>query len=183
MLGDHPIISRFMKGIFNSLPITPVKRNVWNPHTVLHFFKTDWPNRETLTLKQLSQKVTMLLLLVSAQRAQTIIALDIDQMILEETKVTFVINKLLKTSKPSQLPQPLVFHAYDHDERLCIVRHVKEYLHRTGSIRTSTQLLIKCCKPFSAIVTDTLRRWVRDVMTLAGIEDVFTPHSTRKASS
>ena len=70
-VGSHPIISRFMKGVFNKRPALP-KTVTWDTAKVLQFLKT-WHPAKTLSLLQLSIKVVLLCLLVTGQRGQTII--------------------------------------------------------------------------------------------------------------
>lgn len=97
----------------------------------------------------------------------------------------FGIGDLLKTSRPGVHLSGLVFEAYPHDSRLCIVHTIKHYLHRTKPIRGElTGFFLTTRPPVRLASRDTLRRWVRDVMGAADIDlTVFSPHSTRSASS
>ena len=58
-------------------------------------------------------------------------------------------------------------------------------MKRTGTWNTSTdQLFLGIQKPHKPISRDTLRRWIKSVMTSSGIDtEVFKPHSTRAAST
>ena len=66
-----------------------------------------------------------------------------------------------------------------------MVTDVKAYMDRTAPlIKEATQLLISLKKPYAPISCDTLSRWTKLVMTMAGIDTVvFRPHSTRAASA
>jgi len=59
-----------------------------------------------------------------------------------------------------------------------------EYLDRTAALRKSTQLFISTLAPHGPISRDTLSRWIKDTLIKSGIDmSIFTPHSTRSAST
>ena len=70
-IGSHPIVSRFMKGIYKSTPPMPRYQSTWDVQPVLSYLSRLTPV-EKLDLKSLTLKVTMLVALVSAQRSQTL---------------------------------------------------------------------------------------------------------------
>ena len=39
-VGDHPLVSRFMSGLFNQKPALPRYTETWNPQIVLYHLKT-----------------------------------------------------------------------------------------------------------------------------------------------
>jgi len=39
-VGDHPLVSRFMSGLFNQKPALPRYTETWNPQIVLNHSKT-----------------------------------------------------------------------------------------------------------------------------------------------
>ena len=47
---NHPLVTRLMKGVFESRPTLPRYNSIWNLSTVLDFIKTLGPNEE-LSLK------------------------------------------------------------------------------------------------------------------------------------
>ena len=55
---------------------------------------------QTLSLRDLSMKLVLLLLLLSGQRLQTVQAFNVNDIQLNDDSCTFYIRKLLKTSKP-----------------------------------------------------------------------------------
>ena len=57
---------------------------------------------EKLSLKKLTLKVIMLMVLLSGQRRQTLHTLSIDCMQISVDKCVFSINSLLKTSRPGK---------------------------------------------------------------------------------
>lgn len=186
--GNLACVKRFIKGVFEKRPSIPFKdrMSVWSTDTVLAFLETWYPHT-TLNLKELSLKLTMLLVLLSGQRSQTIHALDISNMKLSENKCIFYISKLLKHSRIGTHQQPLQYIAFPKNPALCVIACIKEYMERTKTIRETnkeSKLLVSYQKPFKAISKDTVTRWIKTVLGLAGIDlDVFTPHSTRAAST
>ncbi|KAL9965154.1 hypothetical protein ACROYT_G028915 [Oculina patagonica] len=84
-----------------------------------------------------------------------------------------------------RLSEPAIDIAYIKDPRLCIVECLQEYIVRTKPLRgEETQLLISFVKPHKAVSKDTTGRWVKCVLTNAGIDtNQFDAHSTRSAST
>ena len=114
-------------------------------------------------------------------RCQTIHALSIEAnyMSLEDDKCTIYIGKLLKHSRPVEL------RAYPLDSKLCVVTCLKAYLKATNNIRQDeTSLFLTYQKPHKAASKDTIARWIKPTLTLAGIDThVYGAHSTRSAST
>ena len=182
-VGQHPLVCRFMKAVYQLRPALPRYGVTWDPEVVLSYIKRLGPNRNLSTLL-LSKKLTMLLLLQSGQRCQSLHMLDLRNMSLTRSKVSFRIGDPLKTSRPGHHVSELVFPAYTPDRRLCVPTTVKSYLKRTCVSRGALSgLLLTTRAPVSVASKDTLRRWVKDIMGLAGIDlSIFAPHSARSAS-
>lgn len=182
--GTHPLVKRFMKGVYEQRPTLPRYTSTWDVNIVLEFLRC-LPNKEDLTLKELTHKVAMLMALLTGQRAQTLHALDTSSMDITENKIIFFIREKLKHSKPGKHQQPIEFLAFDKDPALCIVLHLKEYLRRTSLHRNNQpQLLLSYVKPFKPISKDTLSRWLKETLAQAGIDvKKFSAHSTRAAST
>ena len=70
-IGSHPIISRFMKGIYRSKPPRPEYQTTWDVQPVLTYLSS-LGTADNLDLKTLSLKLLMLVALVSAQRGQSL---------------------------------------------------------------------------------------------------------------
>jgi MarR-like DNA-binding transcriptional regulator SgrR of sgrS sRNA len=104
---------------------------------------------------------------------------------ISDKSCVFKIEKLLKTSKPGKHLSRIELLAYSPEKALCIVEYLKLYLERTESLReNNTQLLISYQKPYGPVTTDTIARWIKQVLAEAGIDtSIFTAHSTRAAST
>ena len=182
-LGQHPLVIRFLKSVFQQRPALPRNNTTWEVNVVLNYLRTLSPVKR-LPLADLTKKLVVLLLLVSGQRGQTIHSLDVQNMSITKSKVVFRIPDLLKTSRPGSHLSEVIFLAYAPDRRLCVYTVLLAYLRRTLSIRgTCKQLLLTTQKPFHAASRDSIRRWTKEVLAKSGIDiDQFTPHSTRAAS-
>ena len=111
-------ITRFMKGCYLQRPPKPKYNSVWDVSVVLNYLK----QMDTTALLHLSQKVTMLFLLVSAQRCQTIHLLNISDIVFatDGRYITITPTELLKTSKPGKTVASIKLVKYTCTE-LCIV--------------------------------------------------------------
>ena len=182
--GNHPLVSRFLKGTFTTRPALPKYKEVWDVNMVLEHLKTLHP-AETLPLKLLSFKIVMLMAILSGQRCQTIHALTTRNMKVSNTKVMFIVNDLLKTTKPGKECTKLEFLSFNEDPRICVVRYLSEYLERTKEMRHDHhKLLVSYQKPHRPVSKNTVSRWLKHELKLAGIDaSTFGTHSTRAAST
>ena len=73
--GEHPLVIRFLKGIFELKPSLPRHSIIWDVRTVLDHFRS-MPDMSELSLKQLTLKLVTLLALTTTQRCQTLAYLD-----------------------------------------------------------------------------------------------------------
>ena len=186
-VGQHPLVRRFLKGVFQSRPTTPRYNTTWDVNIVLDYLKSLFPVND-ITLKHLTLKVVMLTILVTGQRSQTIHLMDIKNMQVLQDRYIFTIASHTKTAAPGRKHPSLVLPAFPADEKLCVVTCLREYLRRTELFRdgssSSDCLWVSFVKPHKAISKDTISRWIRNVMKEAGIDTkLFKPHSTRAAST
>lgn len=179
--GKHALTTRFMKGIFKLNPPKSKHIVTWNVKKVLDLLRNKI-NSE-LTLKELSQKCLMLLALCTGQRAQTLTALNLDNLIKEENRFTFTFSKILKTSRPG-FKHLVQICKFPNDSVICPLECLIEYLKRTSNIRQSKQLFVSFQKPHSCVSTQTISRWLTNVLRQAGIiQQNFTAHSIRGAAA
>lgn len=78
-IGNHPVVSIFMRGIFKNKPPRPRYQTTWDVDKVLTYLSS-LDTASNLTLKLLIQKLIMLVALVSAQRGQSLHMMDLDFM-------------------------------------------------------------------------------------------------------
>lgn len=182
--GQHPLVCRFLKGIFECRPSLPRYQETWDVTVVLDYLAKLGPPVK-LSFKNLTLKVVMLMALLSGQRRQTLHTLSIDYMQISSEKAVFSINSLLKTSRPGKHLACIEFQAYVPDVSLCIVKHLQQYLKHTDTLRGNVkQLLISYSKPHKAVSPDTISRWIKATLVDAGIDtSKYSAHSTRLAST
>ena len=70
VIGKHPVMAKFMKGVFSLRPPEPKYFVTWDVRQVLDFLKT-WSPAESLSLKQLTLKLAMLAALITAARSSS----------------------------------------------------------------------------------------------------------------
>ena len=182
--GKHPLVSRFLKGVFEIKPSLPRYTAVWDVGVVLEYLKKMGPN-SSLCLKRLTLKLTMLLCILTGQRCQTIAKLDIKSMQSLPDKYIFTLRETLKTSKPGKHLDPITLEAYKPDESLCIVNLLSHYLNLTSTIRNEhSKLLISYVKPHRPITNATIGKWAKTILKEAGIDTtLFSGNSGRPAST
>ena len=174
-LGAHPLVCRFMKGLYNLRP------TIWNVSSVLNFLVKIKPVKE-LSLKDLTFKCVMLILLFFY--CDAVHKLSISNM--TEGKSSFSFCVQMKQSRQGYVAPLVQLKAYPVDRGLCIYTALKEYLHRTESYRSNEnqdKLFISYRKPYKAVTKTTISRWVKSLL-MAGIDVCgFKPHSTRAATT
>lgn len=183
--GSHPLVARFLKGVFNIRPPQSRYSSIWDVNAVLSYLRTLSPVRH-LSLKDLTLKLVMLMALTNAARIDTVNKLSVTNVLKLKSEFVVNIDGLLKQSRPGSLCSNLSFKAFPPDRRLCIYFALKEYLARTKHLRSEnvTKLLISYVKPHQAVTKDTVARWVKTVMIRSGIDvKVFGPHSVRTAAT
>lgn len=181
--GQHNLVVRMMKGVFNARPPQARYATSWDVSIVLAYLKRLSPVRE-LSLKDLTIKLCMLLALVTGQRCQTIHALDL-KCLKRGPVYVFKFEKPLKHSR-AHLPAPTVeLKPFPPDRRLCVLTVLKEYITRTSTLRgDNTRLLLSYIKPHKPVTRESVSRWVKLCLVKAGIDtDTYSAHSTRMAAT
>ena len=75
-VGQHPLIVRLLKGVFNLSPPMPRYTYTWDVPQVFTLLRSMGSN-ESLTLKKLTQKLVMLLALALGQRCSNLVRLSL----------------------------------------------------------------------------------------------------------
>ncbi|XP_038051563.1 uncharacterized protein LOC119724536 isoform X1 [Patiria miniata] len=182
-IGSHPLVKRFMTGVFNLRPAMPRYNFTWDVNIVFKYLKELGPG-EKLPLKGLTMKLVMLIALISGQRCQTLSLLDLDQVNVTRSNVTFVVTKLTKTSRVGSKPISVVLSEYPHDEHLCVMKTLREYLIKTRTFRgRERSLFLSYTSPHKRVGSETISRWIKMTLQDAGIDiGRFKAHSTRSAA-
>ena len=173
-----------MKGIFNLKPPQPRYTQIWNVSTVLDYIRS-LPDDCDLSLKELTLKLCMLILLTSAQRIQTLCLLSLADLNIQADNASFVVRELLKQSRPGHCGVQIILKKYPFDHRICVLKTLKDYISRTSPLRGDEErLFISYKRPHTAISTDTIARWAKEMLSLSGVDvTCYKAHSTRAAST
>ena len=178
-INKHEELTRFMRVVFLERPALPRYNVTWPVDTVLKYLQT----APISTLFQLSCKLCMLFLLLSAQRCQTLHLIELSDIKMTKDSVSIAPRHILKHTKPGKHLDLITFKAYKKDKTLCIVKTISDYLERTKNLRNDEKLLISTIKPHKAATKSTVSRWIKFVMGKARIDTAFKPHSTRAAAT
>ena len=186
-MGQHPLIKQLMQGAFNRNPPKPRYSDTWDVEAVLAYIKRLGSNTK-LSRKELTHKLAILMALVSACRGSELHKLKPPVMTEKTDEVTSHIAGLTKSKRPSKPHVSVVFHTYEEDTNLAVIDCLKAYLRITQSSRLLKEqkesLFLSYKAPFNPVATCSIARWLKVVMTEAGINtDVFKAHSTRAAST
>ena len=104
VIGSHPLISGFMEGIFQLRMPTPKYLVTWDVSVVLGYLKTLSP-KNSLSLKQSTLKLAMLMALISFNRCDSLHKLDLRFHYFKHDGVNFIIPTHTKTSGPSKFKE------------------------------------------------------------------------------
>lgn len=185
-IGNHPLIIRFMKGVFAARPTKSRYTEVWDVNKVLIYLKKLSPVRH-LSLKNLTLKLVMLMALTQAARVQTLQLISYTDYKKLKSEFVFKFDGLLKHNRPNHNINFISFKAYPPDRRLCIYTVLKEYLARTSNVRidnNAKKLLLSYVKPYKNVTKDTISRWIKTVMYRSGINIAkYGSHSVRAAAA
>jgi len=182
VFGKHPLVIRFMRGVFNQRPTRARYNEIWNVSDVLNRLEAMSPVA-TISYKLLLQKALMLTALISAARLHTLHKLDVNIMRKGKSSFTFNFNSVMKQSRDGFAVQPLTLRAYPH-RRLCIYTIIKEILRRRRTLNiTCTSIFTTTRKPFKRISKITLANWLKQTLKESGVDtSVYKAHSVRTAA-
>lgn len=183
-IGEDPRMKRFFKGITKLRPTKPKFESTWDPKLVLDHV-SQWGPNEEIPLKKLTLKLVTLLALITGQRMQTLSLIDIKNVQRTERFMEIKIPDRIKTSSLNRKQPALVVPYYKEDKSICVASALETYLSRTKQLRnTVTRLFIATKKPYNAVSSQTLSRWIKNTLDTSGVDkNIFDAYSTRHAST
>ena len=184
-VGQHPLVTRLMRGIANERPPEPRYSTTWDVSKVTTYLSSLGENK-ILALKLLTKKLLMLLALVSPQRSSVLWELDIRFLRKQPDGILFTLANPRKSGDPMNITT-VNFPRFLQDERLCPCDCLETYLTVTEKFRTtdgSKKLFLSFQRPHHPVAKANTTRWICDVLLAAGIDaTIFKAHSTRSAST
>jgi len=187
-IGKHPLVSRLFRGIHNLRPPQPRYVNTWEVDMVVEYPKSMGQN-DSLTLKQLSQKLALLMALVEASRVSELQALDLRYCLYRPEGAVFRMPTLGKKRVVGAPPKEVMFGAFPQDSRLCVVKCLRQYEKTTVQYRkmepgSPQHLFPSYIKPHEPVSSQRIAHWLKDILGRAGVDTtIFKAHSVRGASS
>ena len=171
------------EGVFNLRPPRPKLQFVWVVKIVFSYLVEKGLNN-ILPDKLLSQKLLILLLLLSGQRMNTVFNFEVDNLFINAECAIFSPNKALKHSKLGRKLDQFTYRSFSQKE-LCVVETLQEYLTRRKlRVDCSIKKLFLTLKaPYHEASIDTLRRWIYDLFSGSQWLKNFTSHSCRAAAT
>ena len=94
-----------------------------------------WGGNESLSLKDLSQKLGFLLALTAMERVSEVVSHDLGYRRFHPEGVTFALPDLTKKSRAGKDLKTSFHASFEETPNLCVVKCLKVYEHRTSEFR------------------------------------------------
>ena len=159
VIGQHPIITRLLKGIYNVRPPLPRYNGTWNVQTALNYLES-LGETKNLTLKLLTMKTVFLLAITrTPSRSADWSQLDIERMKTGTNGNTFLPASLAKQSRPGRPIAEFFFPSFQPNATICPVHTLQVYLTTTRPLRgAESRLFVSFIKPHKAVTSSTIAR-------------------------
>lgn len=182
-LGDHPLVCRFMAGIKNLRKPLPKYPVLWDASVLLQFL-CQWQVADD-DLKGVTLKLVTIIACLSVQRMNTLSKIAVSPVQFQPSGTYLYVFDDLKVARDR--PYFLItLPAVGESDPLKTASLLKTYLSLTAKVRSSdsTSLFVSYVKPHKSVSTDTISRWVKEVMHKAGIDTkIFGSHSVRGSAA
>lgn len=187
-VGQHPYVTRLLKGVLNKRPPKPRYSHTWNVDVMIKYMISLGKN-STLALKVLSMKLLTLFALTCPERISALASLDLRHCSVRPEGVSFKLTVPRKSGSADK-PAEAFFARFNQDKKLCPVECFRQYLKLSRNVRPvipsslPDKLFISFKRPHKPVTSTTLGRWLRTFMSAAGIDShIFKAHSVRGAST
>lgn len=187
-IGQHPLVSRTLKGAFNERPPQPKYSCFWDMGQVLSHLERLGLN-DFLNLQHPTLKTVMLLALTRPSCLADLSQLDINHRLFSPTDVIFNPVHLLKQSRQTK---PLVhfFPAFVTNRNLCPFSTLKVYEDRTKTFRpgtgesTKNKLFLSLVGKHSPVTSSTTARCLNTCLANSEVDtSIFQAYSIRGAAA
>ena len=148
-VGQHPLVCRLLKSIFNRCPPQPKLFPSWSVRDIMSLLKT-WGDNSTLDFQRLSGKTAFLLAIISFKRSSDLIRLNIREEFMQfnTDKVILQPISLGKTHRPTHLGSPITVLSFPEDSYVCPLLCLKQYILCSNNFRGKcTSLFIATKQP------------------------------------
>lgn len=184
-IGSDECVKRLLKGAYKLRPTRPKYSGTWDPQLVLNHISAWFPNTE-LSLEKITKKLVISLAICTAHRVQTLSLIKLENILFSQNGINIKITDVIKTSAPGR-DQPVLFLPYfKENTSICPATVLSDYISFTRNLRPegTDKLLITYRRPHKAATTQSISRWIKQVLSESGVDiSVFGAHSTRHAST
>ncbi len=136
-IGQHPLVTRLLKGVYNKRPPKPRYSTTWNVDLVVRYL-ISLDENDQLPVKTLTQKAALLLALVEASRTSELQALDLRFRVYKPEGVSFKVPTLTKKTTGAP-PKEFFFASFPPNPKICPVHCLRAYEKRTAEFRVVKQ--------------------------------------------
>lgn len=182
-IGKHPLILKFMKGIYNSNPPKPRYEYTWDVSIVVN--NLSQLKNENLAIGPLARKLATLLALASLLRVAEVASIGKKGLRISESGMNFSLLKPRKARKEGALKT--FFIKRIPDPRIDPVSCTEHYISLTEKLRgpsNGKHLFIGSVKPHNPVIGSTIAGWLKRHLQESGVDiGRFSAHSTRGAAS
>lgn len=176
-LGEERLVTRFMKGVSKLRPPRARYQVTWDASTVLNAIK----NLDD-SFRSISMKTVALLALATGQRVQTIASIKLSNIVWGE-HVQIKLPARLKTTSVNN-KNPILIVPPFHDKLICPYEALRSYIAKSSQVRNGNDnLFLSYVAPFKAVTSQTISRWLCDILKLSNVQENFKAHSFRHAST
>ena len=182
-LSEHPLIKRFIKGVYHLRPPKPKYSSIWDADILLRYWEQIEDNSK-LNLLELFKKVTTLLVLLHGLRISTIVIIDINLITMSNDLCIFYPSELLKYDRQGR-PRDKIIYKKIENSKLCPMAVTKEYLKRRAEYSVAhAKFLFANVNPYGPPHKDAIARWVKNTLAQAGVNTkCFSSYSCRYSAS
>ena len=182
-VGQHPMVTRLLKGVFHAIPPLPRYSMTLGISTVLAYLSNEKLDQDS-SLKSVTLKTVTLLALSRPSRSVDLSKLDISAHKSSPEGFAFLPTSLSKQSRQGKPVKEFFFPRFEENLDLCPVQALELYISKTKSLTTQSLLFISFVKPYGPVTSSTIARWLKETLLKAGIDtSIFKAHSIRGAST
>ena len=183
---QHPLVSRFLKGVFISHPPAPKYTTTWDVDIVQSQIR-DIEDNDRLSFQLLTHKLAMLMALTNTDRCSNLAGFSLSYRTYQRNGVKFVISGLTKMRHSG--PMIEAFYPAFLAVSECLVHTFQCYEKRSQTVQAAAattlqkSLFISVRRPYKPVKAATIGHWLNSRMKSASINtDIFSTHSTHGAS-
>ena len=185
---DQNYLKKFERACFNQRPpCAKQKKKTWDVNILLNYLRKLGDN-SNIPINKLGGKAALLILLSTMCRKSDLFQLNLEHLTMKGGNMTFELQNPIKTysakSYKMEKAQKLIIQHFPHEETLCLVKTLKDYLLRVRIIRPVhiKEVFILFREDSKKAQPRTVTRWVTTLLKEAGL-DGYTIGSTRQAAS